>query len=111
MVGMVSQFWGGLTERQKVVASVAGGWAGAWAFGRVADVVTGAAWHPLQVVLTFLDAYIWNGYVGCAILGAVIIGFWSNITSAVRKFGFALTMLGAAMVGIGIPVASINCRP
>jgi hypothetical protein len=81
--------WKGLGERQKYVISFAASWFTIYVLDKGADAVFGAvpASPVLAVVKPILRDYVLDRFVAGLVVGALVIGFWGNIISFIRKLG------------------------
>jgi hypothetical protein len=69
----------------------------------LADAIFGAAYRPVASMTAFISTWLLNGYVGCLILGALIVGFWSNISALIKTYrSIPLLLLLPLLLAIGL---------
>lgn len=79
--------WESLTPRQQFITAFFSSWFVLWCLDRIADAIWGDL-PPMSLgasVMAFLRDYVFNGVVGGFMVGAILIGFWSNIGALIRK--------------------------
>jgi hypothetical protein len=100
--------WESLSQRQRVIAGFFATWFAIWCLDKIANAVWGdlPPFSPIAVTMGIFQQYILNGYVGTFLAGAILIGFWSNIGSSLRRF--ALFSRQTALI-IGAALSVVFC--